>query len=115
MNKIKNWVRNAVRLYPEIFALPLAILGLSLLQKCLLWMDSTNAIYQDDRVQTIAMSAIIVLSMNAMSHGAIKWNQTPAFDAYKLWLKEGGDMPTDYFKLLVLYVIAFALVVNAVI
>lgn len=115
MKEIKEWARKIIRLYPEVFALPLAILGLAALQKCLLWMDSTNAVIQDDWVQTIVMSAIVVLSINAMSHGAIKFNQTPAFNGYKDWLDNGGDMPSDYFKLLALYVIAFALVAIAII
>jgi len=105
---------NIVRLYPEIFAIPLAIAGLFALQKVLLWMDSTNAIYQDDWVQTIVMGAITILSANALAHGAIKFNQPPAFEAYKKYLNEGGEMPKDYFWLLVVYMGVFGVIINAI-
>jgi hypothetical protein len=104
-----------VRLYPEIFAIPIAILGLVFLQKVLLWMDSTNAIYQDDWVQTIVMAAITILSGNALAHGAIKFNQPSVFNEYKTWLDGNGKMPQDYFKLLCLYLGAFGLIILAII
>jgi hypothetical protein len=104
-----------IRLYPEIFAIPIAILGLFSLQKVLLWIDSANAIYQDDWVQTIVMAAITILSGNALAHGAIKFNQPSVFNEYKTWLDGAGKMPQDYFKLLCLYLGAFGLIILAII
>lgn len=115
MKKIINYILKVVKLFPELFALPIALVGLSLLQKGLLWMDSTNTIYQDDWIQTIVMSLIGVMVANFAAHGAIKYNQTPVWEKYKAWLIEGGEMPLDYFKLLALYNVVFGLIIIAII
>jgi len=110
-----GYILTTIKYFPEFFALPLVILSLALLQRGLLWMDSTNAIYSDDWIQTVAMGAIILLTGNVLAHGAIKYNQKPIWVKYKTWLSEGGDMPSDYFKLLLLYLVGYAVVMVAVI
>lgn len=107
-------ILHTLKLFPEYLALPATLLFLYAIQKWLLWSDSTNTIIQDDWIQIVVMAAIVLLSGNFIAHLGIKFNQNPAWKEYKQWIRDGGEMPKSYFKILCLYLLAFAIIIAAV-
>lgn len=103
-------MKSIIKKFPELFALPIALVGLLIVQKILSADSEANAIVVNDWIQMPLISAAILMFANAIVHGAIKYNQPQVWQRYKKWINNQGEDPKGYFEYLVLYLTAFVLI-----
>lgn len=105
-------MKSFIKLFPEVFALPLAFIGLVIVQGHLSISPEANAVVSNDWVQMPLISALILMFANAVSHGAIKYNQPQVWQEYKKWINNQGGDPKGYFNYLVLYLVSFVIIMR---
>jgi len=83
MNRIKSSLKTWITLWPDIWAAPIALVGLWLSYYILTWMDPTVGTFDMGTLQALLFTVVILVVLNTVAFLGIEHNDKNLWEYYK--------------------------------
>ena len=83
MNRITNAIKTWIRLWPDIWAAPLALVGLWVSYYLLNWLDPTIGTFDMGMLQALLFTVVILVVLNTVVFLGIEYNDKELWEYYK--------------------------------